>query len=90
MFHLSDIATTGTFIVQHIEERGEESIRLKRLGICEQRRLEVLQAGDPMIVRVVGTRIGLSRQLARCVTVTAATADATLPLTQGVVAVGTA
>ena len=58
---LSEIARSGVFYVQHIENRGEETIRLKRLGICEQRKLEVLQTGDPMIVRVVGTRIGVSR-----------------------------
>ena len=61
---LSDISTTGRFAVQTVEDHGEETVRLKRLGVCERRDVEVLQVGDPMIVRVVGSRIGISRRLA--------------------------
>ncbi len=67
---LSEIYSSGTFSVQQVEDHGEESIRLKRLGVCEHRRLEVLHVGDPMIVSVVGSRIGISRRLAAHVTVT--------------------
>ncbi|MEX2607125.1 MAG: FeoA family protein [Kiritimatiellia bacterium] len=38
--------------------------RLKSMGICLGRTLEVVKAGDPLIVRVYGTRIGLSIRLA--------------------------
>ena len=69
---LSDVSGQGDFLVQQIEDRGEETIRLKRLGICQNRRLQVLNTGDPMIVRVVGTRVGISRQLAGHVAVSAA------------------
>ncbi len=69
---LSDLVNPGSFFVEDIEDRGEETIRLKRLGICENRRLEVLQTGDPMIIRVVGSRIGVSRSLARSIQVTSA------------------
>ena len=67
---LSDISTTGRFAVQTVEDHGEETVRLKRLGVCERRDVEVLQVGDPMIVRVVGSRIGISRRLASHVTLT--------------------
>ena len=39
--------------------------RLQLLGLCPGRRVEVIQGGDPMIVRVLGTRIGVAAALAR-------------------------
>jgi Fe2+ transport system protein FeoA len=48
---------------------GPETIRLKRLGICDGREIEVVQAGDPMIVNVAGARVGLSKQVAHQVLV---------------------
>jgi len=39
--------------------------RLKAMGLCVGRTLEVLKAGDPLIVRVYGTRIGLSARMAK-------------------------
>jgi hypothetical protein len=50
-------------------------VRLKRMGICGGRQISVLQAGDPMILRVVGARIGLSRELAATVVVDGHNAD---------------
>lgn len=63
MTSLSDI-TSGTARCLSIEGDGAEVAKLKRLGICAGRQLRVLQAGDPMILEVVGTRVGLSRRLA--------------------------
>jgi hypothetical protein len=34
------------------------------LGLCVGRRVEVVKAGDPMIVRVIGAQVGLSARLA--------------------------
>jgi len=48
---------------------GDNSIRLRRLGICQGRLIELVGRGDPMILHVGGTRIGLSRQLASMVQV---------------------
>lgn len=49
-----------------------ESSRLKALGVCEGRFVEVLRTGDAWIVRVLGSRIGISRELVSSVLVTAA------------------
>ena len=68
----------GTVVCVSIEGAGPEVTRLKRMGVCVGRRLEVVQAGDPMILRVAGTRIGLSRQLAGAVFVEPAGMNATL------------
>jgi Fe2+ transport system protein FeoA len=47
-----------------VEADGDDVARLMALGICIGRRVEVVRAGDPMIVRVVATRVGLSARLA--------------------------
>ena len=62
--NLSDVSACGTFRVHDIGEQGEAAIRLKRMGICANRTVDVLHVGDPMIVRVVGVRLGISRRLA--------------------------
>jgi Fe2+ transport system protein FeoA len=41
--------------------------RLKALGLCVGRRIELIKAGDPLVVRVIGARVGLSAQLASMV-----------------------
>lgn len=41
-----------------------QSLRLKSLGFCQGHEVEVLRTGDAWVVRVVGSRIGLSRRLA--------------------------
>ena len=52
-------------IVAFLTARDDEVLRLKGLGVCLGRRIEMVQPGDPLIVRAFGTRIGLSAQLAR-------------------------
>jgi Fe2+ transport system protein FeoA len=51
-------------VVRRIETDGDDVQRLKALGICVGRRLEVVRSGDPLIVRVFGSRVGLSAALA--------------------------
>ena len=65
---LSD-AGPGTFRCIEITGEGEQVVRLKRMGICGGRHITIMQSGDPMILRVVGARIGLSRELATTVIV---------------------
>ncbi len=80
---LSDVVNPGTFRCVNVECEGDAMIRLKRLGICGERTIEVMLPGDPMVLRVVGSRLGISRQLAEsvivdqdCDTVTSVQADA--------------
>jgi Fe2+ transport system protein FeoA len=51
-------------MVRRIETGSEDIQRLKMLGICVGRQIEVIKSGDPMIVRVFGSRLGLSASLA--------------------------
>ncbi len=62
-------AASGTYRCIDVAGEGEQVIRLKRMGICSGRRIAVVQTGDPMILRVVGARVGLSRELAGTVIV---------------------
>ena len=62
-------------VVRRIETEGEDMQRLKTLGICVGRRLEVVRPGDPMIVRVFGSRLGLSASLASRVWLEVCTPD---------------
>jgi Fe2+ transport system protein FeoA len=60
---LSDFALESCCRIVAVE--GEkESERLKSMGLCIGRTLEVVKAGDPLVVKVYGTRIGLSARLA--------------------------
>jgi Fe2+ transport system protein FeoA len=64
MAPLVDVETGKQFRVCRIDAVGDDGVRLKRLGICVGRPIELEQAGDPMVLLVVGARVGLSRQLA--------------------------
>ncbi|RIK83120.1 MAG: hypothetical protein DCC67_06270 [Planctomycetota bacterium] len=53
--------------IVRLEADGDDCARLNALGVCVGRRLCVLRSGDPMIIRVVGARVGLSARLAAAV-----------------------
>ncbi len=57
----------GMVVCSRVEGEGPEITRLKRMGVCSGRPLEIVRAGDPMILCVAGTRIGVSQKLARAV-----------------------
>ena len=81
---LSDVTDPGAFHCVDVECDGDAMIRLKRLGICARRTIEVVQPGDPMVLRVVGSRLGISHQLAEFVRVER-TCDQTTSLEAGAV-----
>jgi Fe2+ transport system protein FeoA len=62
-------------VVRRIETDGDDIQRLKTLGICVGRRLEVVRTGDPLVVRVFGSRLGLSASLASRVWLEVCTPD---------------
>ena len=64
--------------VCRIDAGDEDAVRLKRMGICEGRQVRLLQTGDPLILLVVGCRVGLSRRLASQVQVKLCSACADL------------
>jgi len=51
-------------VVRRVESENEDIERLKMLGVCVGRRVEVVRAGDPLILRIFSSRIGISSSLA--------------------------
>ena len=43
---------------------SDDAARLMAMGLCVGRRVRMVRAGDPLIVSVVGARVGLSARLA--------------------------
>ncbi|NND98202.1 MAG: ferrous iron transport protein A [Pirellulaceae bacterium] len=62
-------AELGDFVCIDVDSNNPSHTRMKSLGICPGRELELVANGDPMIVRVFGSQIGLSRRLAEAVSV---------------------
>lgn len=52
-------------LICDIDGDHEDIERLKTMGVCLGRRLHVVKSGDPMIVSVMGTRLGVAGRLAR-------------------------
>lgn len=50
--------------VAQLNAHSDDLRRLQALGVCVGRRLQLVKTGDPMIISVVGARIGLSARLA--------------------------
>ena len=51
-------------VVRRVDAGTDDMGRLQAMGVCAGRTLELIQRGDPLIVRVLGTRIGVSARLA--------------------------
>jgi Fe2+ transport system protein FeoA len=55
--------------VVDVVAEADDAVRLKSLGVCVGRRVQLVKDGDPLIVRVLGARVGLSGRLAAGVVV---------------------
>ena len=76
---LSDVTRPGEYRCVTVECNGDAMIRLKRLGICDGRTINVMQPGNPMVLQVIGSRLGVSRRLAESVVVQSICQVATSP-----------
>ena len=64
LVRLNDLPPRVCGIVREIETDDEEARRLKTLGICSGRQIELVRAGDPLILKIFGSRLGLAATLA--------------------------
>ncbi len=76
--HLDAIEPSHCGLVASVQAGESEIERLKSMGVCVGRRLMLVRAGDPMIVKVLGSRLGISARLARSVMVIPCSGDAFL------------
>ena len=72
---LTEAASDLMLVVRGVETKSTDAVRLKRMGVCEGRCIQIVQTGDPLIIRVAGCRVGVSRHLARHVWVQLAEAS---------------
>ena len=61
---LSELAVESVARITELQVCSEDAIRLKAMGICVGRQVQLVQTGDPLILRVLGGRVGLSARLA--------------------------
>ncbi len=61
---LDQLPTHTCATIRTLELEDDDSRRLKTLGLCVGRHIEVVKHGNPMIVRVFASRLGLAAELA--------------------------
>ena len=79
---LDELPAHGCATVRAIEMDDEDSQRLKTLGLCVGRQVELLKRGNPLIVRVFASRLGLSAALASRVRVEPCASKCVCPVLQ--------
>ncbi len=61
---LTALATHQCGRVDAVQAPDSDLERLMAMGVCGGRMVELVQVGDPLILRVYGTRVGVSARLA--------------------------
>ena len=69
LVRLDELPPRTTAQTRGVTTDDEDTQRLKTLGVCVGRRLELVRAGNPLILKIFGSRLGLSAELAARVTV---------------------
>ncbi len=64
LVRLDELPARVCAVVRRVETDDEETLRLKTLGVCVGRRVELVRVGDPLILKIFGSRLGLSGLLA--------------------------
>jgi Fe2+ transport system protein FeoA len=64
--HRLDELPAGTrAVVRHIDRADAALQRLMAMGLCVGREVQIVRQGNPLIVRLLGARVGVSGRLAR-------------------------
>ena len=64
LVRLDELPARVCAVVRRVETDDEDTKRLKTLGVCLGRRVELVRAGNPLILKIFGSRLGLSAELA--------------------------
>ena len=64
LVRLDELPPRVCAVVRRVETDDEETLRLKTMGVCVGRRVELVRVGDPLILKIFGSRLGLSGLLA--------------------------
>jgi len=68
--HVHQLAPRQCGIVVRVEAPDSDLERLMAMGVCGGRTVELVRVGDPLILKVYGTRVGVSARLAANILVT--------------------
>lgn len=68
-FRLSQIPSGTRVTVCQVDSEQSGMGRLMAMGVCVGRHLEVIRHGNPLIVRLLGARVGISGWLAQRIVV---------------------
>ena len=66
---LDELEPRECAVVVGVDGDDDDFERLKAMGVCDGRTVQLIQCGDPLVMKVYGTRLGVSARLARCVRV---------------------
>ncbi len=64
IFYLHELEPHQCGVVQLVEAPDSDLERLMAMGVCGGRTVELVRVGDPLILKVYGTRVGVSARLA--------------------------
>ena len=67
---LLDMAPKSSGRIHTVESSSDFTARLESMGMCEGRTVRLVKHGDPCIVNVYGSRVGIARDVARLIHVT--------------------
>ena len=62
---LLDLPKNAVCAVHAVDASEEHTLRLAGLGLTAGREVRIVKRGEPTIVQVYGTRIGIAKSLAR-------------------------
>lgn len=65
MAPLHELPSGTRAVVRHIEPADDSLRRLMAMGLCVGREIEIIRQGNPLILKLLGARVGISGRLAR-------------------------
>ena len=65
-----DMAPKSSGRIHTVDSTADLTARLESLGMCEGRTVRLVKHGEPCIVNVYGSRVGIARDIARQIHVT--------------------
>ena len=62
---LDELPSGARGVVQHIEGSDDAFHRLMAMGLCVGREIQIVRQGNPLIVRFLNARVGVSGRIAK-------------------------
>lgn len=66
---LDSLPSGARAVVRRIDSADDAVLRLMAMGLCIGREVEMVRQGNPLVLRILGARVGVSSRLARQIVV---------------------